>query len=909
MRYPNIIFRVSTNLFYTVILLTLALFMNVTTAYEGRRDNSILLNGPWQFALGNGDEYAENPDGQKKLSWQETILPGPFMEWNEQAAQTIKFVWAKRTFEVSEPQAESMAVLRWNRIAFGASAFINSVKVGHNEPTGPYQVILPNGVIKAGQNEIVLRIPGAAGVRKAKSGYFLIPAGFASAHRRGMPAVTDDVWIDFADSVYMKWVLAIPDLTKSQVTLRVTLSGRSQIDGLVISAQVKPWPDGNTIGQGEAPARLMPAASDLDGEHFYAKVPMPGFKPWTHNNCNLYVARIQVSRDGKILDKLDFRFGMRTIKVTDGNYELNGRNLRFRGSNLVAEWNWGDFIKGREIDYLVTEAQEMSMNSFRTHTQPPPGKWADICDEHGTMILAEFPVLYNNANFKFTREEYAIWHKNVLTDAAGWMARLWNHPSVVMWVLSNESRFDSQWEMGSYRDFVRQLDPTRPTLRTGDKGTRENYDVHTCWNTIQTHEGQLQTQIQGWFQTSRGRTTTNTEYMNIFNRPLCQWTGTDDKGADELAYAQIGMEHTEAMRRARLDGIWPYMYAGWTKTRTGQEWKGGFAKPVSAVWHSTLSPVLASLDLFNPNYVAGQQVTTDLYLINDSWHDATIHVDLLLTKQSPEFIPEADCLRNPLAKWSYDFKLKAGWVTKKPVTWHLPLQEGNYWLTARTTGGIAGRPVLSQRFVRAIIPPRIHGPAKERTFVVLGADITALVYFKSKGLKASRHVEELKPDENVVIIWNPASLTGQEKSTAMRLCDFAAAGGHIVILSTPSWDWKELCDIQIGSVGGSRVFRYDDTEHYILSGIHPEYLKRWNGLPGTVAVASLKGSAVQGGKRVLWVRDPTSAVVVEAPVTSGDGTLLFSQLDIRSHLDPKSSTYDPVADKILWNMLARNNPE
>ncbi|MHC4398714.1 MAG: hypothetical protein ACYTG0_03450 [Planctomycetota bacterium] len=54
---------------------------------------------------------------------------------------------------------------------------------------------------------------------------------------------------------------------------------------------------------------------------------------------------------------------------------------------------------------------------------------------------------------------------------------------------------------------------------------------------------------------------------------------------------------------------------------------------------------LASLDLFDANYLTGQQVTTDLYLINDSWHDATIHVDLMLTRECPEFIPEAECFR------------------------------------------------------------------------------------------------------------------------------------------------------------------------------------------------------------------------------------------------------------------------
>lgn len=903
MKRPKIITRALAKLFNMTILMTLTL-LSISAANEGRRDNSILLNGRWQFALGNGDEHAEVADGQQKLNWQPVTLPGQFIEWNERAAKTIKFVWAKRTFDISRNQAEALAVLRWNRITFGAAAFINGVKVGQNEPTGPYQTILPKGVLKAGQNEFVLRIPGAGGVRKAKSGYFLIPAGFASNHRRGMPAVTDDIWIDFADTVYMKWVLAIPDLTKSKVTLRITPTGKEQINGLEITAQVKLWPDGRIIGKGKTIARLIPEASPLGGEHFYVDVSMPGFKPWTYEDCNLYIAQVQLSKDGKILDKLDLRFGMRTIEVVDGNYKLNGKNLWLRGSNLVFEWDWGDVIKGSEKEYLVTEAREMSMNSFRTHTQPLPRKWADICDEYGTMILSEFPVLYNYADYKFTPQEYDIWHKNVLTDAAGWMARLWNHPSVIMWVLSNESRNDSEWEMGPYRDFVCRLDPSRPTLRTGDTGTKENFDVHTCGNTVQTYEGKLQTQIQGWFHRSNGRTTTNTEYMNTFKRPLCQWTGTDDKEADALAYAQIGMEHTEAMRRARMDGMWPYMYAGWTKTRTGRHWKAGFAQPVSAAWHSALSPVLASLDLFNPNYVAGQRVITDLYLINDSWHDAMIRVDLLLTKQCPEFVPEAECFKKPLAKWSFDFDLGADTITKTPVTWHLPQQEGNYWLTARTTGN-SGRPVLSQRFVRAVRSPRVHDSVKKRTFILLGSDKAAAAYFKSKGLTTSSHTKGLKPDENVVIIWDAARLTDREKNEALLLYDFAAAGGRIVILSTRSWNWSELCDVQIGSTGGSRVFPYEGVEHRILSELSAQYLMRWNALPGTVAVGNLKGPAVQRGKKILWVRDHSNPVVAEVPASSGDGTILFSQLDIKSHLDAAKPTYDPVAEKILLNILGQ----
>jgi hypothetical protein len=79
--------------------------------------------------------------------------------------------------------------------------------VGENEPTGPYQVIVPRGVLVAGENQIVLKIRSAGGVRKSRSGNALIPAGFGV----GMSEVTDDVWLDFANRAYPKWVLALPD--------------------------------------------------------------------------------------------------------------------------------------------------------------------------------------------------------------------------------------------------------------------------------------------------------------------------------------------------------------------------------------------------------------------------------------------------------------------------------------------------------------------------------------------------------------------------------------------------------------------------------------------------------------------------------------------------------------------------
>jgi hypothetical protein len=323
----------------------------------------------------------------------------------------------------------------------------------------------------------------------------------------------------------------------------------------------------------------------------------------------------------------------------------------------------------------------------------------------------------------------------------------------------------------------------------------------------------------------------------------------------------------------------------------------GYAHPASACWHSALSPVLASLDLFDPSYTTGQEVQTELCLINDSWHDAAIQVDLLLTKESPEFVPEAACLERPVAAWNHAFTLPADTLKRLPITWKLPETEGSYWLTARTTG-LAGRPVLSQRFVRAVRPPEVSQALRNRRLVVLGGDAAADGWFRSRDLEVDHDLTNLAPEKCVVVIWNAAELTPAEKAQASTLRQFASAGGRIVVLATRSWDWTELCDIQIGKTGGSRAFPYPNTNHSMLAGLSSDWLSRWNGLPGTVVAGTLEGPALAGARKILWVREPKNCVAAEVPLKGGKGAILFSQLELPRHATRAKPNYDPVAEAV-----------
>ena len=160
----------------------------------------------------------------------------------------------------------------------------------------------------------------------------------------------------------------------------------------------------------------------------------------------------------------------------------------------------------------------------------------------------------------------------------------------------------------------------------------------------------------------------------------------------------------------------------------------------------------------------------------------------------------------------------------------------------------------------------------------------------------------------MVVIWNAAHLSDTDKRQASVLAEFAAAGGKVVVLGTRHWDWTQLCDIAASETRGSRAFAYESATHPMLSGIPADWLIRWNSRPGTVAVGNLEGPALTQAKKILWVRDPETCVAAELPVATGSGTLLFCQLDVQRRVNGSEPTYDPVAERVLINILGGTLP-
>lgn len=216
-------------------------------------------------------------------------------------------------------------------------------------------------------------------------------------------------------------------------------------------------PNGGVAATGAAPVRKDAAEIALN---------VPGPRAWTPESPTLYTLRIELREvGGTTLDALDERIGIRTARVTERGFELNGEARKFRGVCLHHDFGpLGAAFSKDAFRRQVRILKDLGCDAIRTaHNMPAPW-FVDLCDELGMMVCAEsFDAWYTykcrNDYAKFFREH---WRQ----DLADLVLRLRNHPSIMIWSLGNEMR-DQDTDEGvvlarEIQEYCRAMDPTRP---------------------------------------------------------------------------------------------------------------------------------------------------------------------------------------------------------------------------------------------------------------------------------------------------------------------------------------------------------------------------------------------------------------------------------------------------------------
>ena len=176
----------------------------------------------------------------------------------------------------------------------------------------------------------------------------------------------------------------------------------------------------------------------------------------------LYCCEAEIVEDGKVLDNVCTRFGCRTFEI-DANrgFILNGEEYPLRGvSRHQDRWGIGNALLPEHHTEDMDLICEVGCTTIRLAHYQHDQFFYDLCDERGLVIWAEIP--YISQHMPTARENTISQMKELITQN-------YNHPSIVVWGLSNEitMKGDSDPDLlENHRilnDLAHEMDKTRLT--------------------------------------------------------------------------------------------------------------------------------------------------------------------------------------------------------------------------------------------------------------------------------------------------------------------------------------------------------------------------------------------------------------------------------------------------------------
>jgi len=175
----------------------------------------------------------------------------------------------------------------------------------------------------------------------------------------------------------------------------------------------------------------------------------------------LYCCEAEIVENGEVIDNVCSRFGCRTFKIDPNNgFILNGEEYPLRGvSRHQDRWGVGNALLPEHHVEDMDLICEVGATTIRLAHYQHDQYFYDLCDERGLVIWAEIP--YISKHMPGGRE-------NTISQMKELISQNYNHPSIVVWGLSNEISIGGSDEdlLENHRilnDLVHEMDKTRLT--------------------------------------------------------------------------------------------------------------------------------------------------------------------------------------------------------------------------------------------------------------------------------------------------------------------------------------------------------------------------------------------------------------------------------------------------------------
>lgn len=201
------------------------------------------------------------------------------------------------------------------------------------------------------------------------------------------------------------------------------------------------------------------------GKGAAVELDIPNAKLWSDESPNLYTCRVTLTENGRVVDEVAERFGIRMIEWSPRGLFVNGRETLLRGGCFHHDNGiLGAATYTKSEERRVRIMKENGFNALRSSHNPTSTALIEACDKYGMYLLDEtFDMWYNRKNkYDYGLDFQEWWRK----DTAAMVERDYNHPSVILYSIGNEvaePHEEKGIKVGREQiDFIHSLDKTRP---------------------------------------------------------------------------------------------------------------------------------------------------------------------------------------------------------------------------------------------------------------------------------------------------------------------------------------------------------------------------------------------------------------------------------------------------------------
>jgi len=425
------------------------------------------LDGIWDFKVDFKDEgFQQNWAASKLDTSLDVAVPASYNDLFTDIAirEHVGWVWYQRKVRVPRGFAGQQVFVRADSATHTGIIFVNGKKVA--EHTGGYMPFEADitDLVSAG-HEVLLTI-AVSNILTNET----IPPGRVVTRDNGVKQQTylHDFY-NYAGLARSVWLYSAPQTRVVDVTVITDFEGST--GNVSYSTEL--------TGAADVTAKLFDETGQLvaTGTGASGSIKVPNVKLWQPGNAYLYDLVLESSVGGAVVDEYSLKVGVRTVKVSGNKFLINNEPFYFTGFGMHED----HVVKGKGHDnaFLVNDFELLKWvgaNSFRTSHYPYAEEVMDYADRHGYVVIDETAAVGLNQSFAgmfggpklptFGPETGNEKTQSALLQAIRELiARDKNHPSVVLWSITNEAETGIPEAVDFFKpafDLVRELDPTRP---------------------------------------------------------------------------------------------------------------------------------------------------------------------------------------------------------------------------------------------------------------------------------------------------------------------------------------------------------------------------------------------------------------------------------------------------------------